>query len=153
MGNELVRRRDWYFTSPEAISRYLTTVIRGWGYQAIWNRSDDSESVYIKVCLGTREAPESVHIRISNHSVPPKSLWIKFQFDVYCGHRREGATSYVKVLSKLAEMLGKPLPPYLKRTKAGTGLYKSYSIEMQRRGKLANGRRNPFPGERLYVYG
>jgi len=153
MGNDLATSRNWYFISPEAISRYLTTVIRDWGYKARWNQSDDSESLYIMVWVGTGESPEVFNIRISNHSVPPKRLWIEFKFDVYCGHKREGATNYVKLLSKLTEKLGKPLPPCLKRTKIGTEMYKKYSIEMQRRGKLANGRRSPFQGERLYVYG
>ena len=143
--------RSWYFTKPGAISRYLTSVIRNWGYPVFWNRSEDSESVYQKVCLGSRELPKALHIRISNHSVAPESLWILFNFDVYCDYEREGAISYVKLLSKLAEELGKPLPPVMEQLKTGTEPYKNYRIEMQRRKKLANDRRRFFGGERLYV--
>ena len=143
--------RNWYLTKPEAISRYLVSVIRNWGYQVYWNPSDDSESMYLKVWLGTQESPRIFHIRISNHSVPPKNLWVIFDIDVYCEYEREGATSYIKVLSKLAEELGKSLPPALEKVKAGTEPYKNYRIEMQRRRKLANGRRYFFNAERIYV--
>jgi len=151
MGNDLAMKRDWYFTSPEAISRYLTTVIRGWGYKTRWNLSDNSESVYIKACLGTKEAPKSLHIRMSNHTLPPNSRSM-YNYDVYCGHRRKEATSYVKLLSGLAERLGKPLPCCLRSTNVGTKQYKTYSIEMQRRGKQASDRGSLFLEERLYVY-
>ena len=143
--------RHWYLTRPEAISRYLASVIRNWGYQVYWNPSDDSESRYLKVYLGTRESPKSFHIRISDHSVPPKKLWVVFDIDVYCEYEREGATSYVKLLSKLAEELGRSLPPALEKLKAGTAPYKNYRVEMQRRKKLANSRRHFFRAERVYV--
>jgi len=142
---------NWYLTRPEAISRYLFSVIKNWGVPVFWNRSGDSESVYLKVCLGNREFPKAFHVRISNHSVPPKSLWVVFDTDVYCDYEREGATSYVKLLSKLADELEKPLPPALERLKAGTEPYKHYRLEMQRRKKLANGCRGLFRTERLYV--
>ena len=152
---------SWYLTRPGAISQYLVSVIKNWGYPVFWNRefeieqahwrSGDSESVYLKVCLGSRESPKALRIRISNHSVAPENLWVVFNFDVYCGYEREGAISYVKLLSKLAEKLDKPLPPVMEQLKTGTEPYKHYRIEMQRRKKLANGRQRFFEGERLYV--
>ena len=143
--------RNWYLTGPQAISRYLVSVIRNWGYKVFWNLSDDSESIYLKVWLGTWESPKMFHIRISEHSIPPKNLWVVFDIDVYCEYEREGATNYIKLLSKLADELGKPLPPVLEKLKTGTEPYKNYRLEMQRRRKLANGRRQLFRAERIYV--
>jgi len=143
--------KSWYFIKPQAISRYLVSVIRSWGYPVFWNRSDDSESLYLKVYIGSIESPKTLHIRISDHSIPIKNLWVEFNYDVYGSFEREGAISYVKLLSKLAEDLSKPLPAALERTKAGTELYKNYRIEMQRRKKQLNGKYR-FTGEdRLYV--
>jgi hypothetical protein len=143
--------RGWYLTSPEAISRYLVSIFRNWGFPVFWNLSWDSESVYQKVCLGTREAPRALHIRISDHSVSQKNLWVAFNFDVYCGYEREGAISYIKLLSILAEKLDKPLPPVLEQLKTGTESYKNYRIEMQRRKRQTNSRCRSFESERLYV--
>jgi hypothetical protein len=143
---------NWYFTSPGAISRYLVTVIRGWGYPVTWNRSEDSESLYLKVSLGTLEVPRTLHIRISNHTIPPETLRVVFDADVYCSYEREGATNYIKLIAALAEETGKPPPPILARIRAGTQPYKKYRIEMQHRKKRANDRRHGFSsGERLYV--
>ena len=143
--------RNWYLTRPEAISRLLVSIIRTWGYPVHWNFSDDSESVYLKVCLGTRESPKAFHIRISNHSIPPKNLWVAFQLDVYSGFEREGAVSYIKALSRLAQDLDKPLPEFLDPVRTGTEPYKRYRVEMQRRRKLARGRSCFYREERLYV--
>jgi len=143
--------RNWYFTKPEAISRYLVSVFRSWGYPVFWNRSDDSESVYLKVYVGTLDSPKTLHIRISNHSVPQKRLWIAFNFDVYGSYEREGAMSYIRLLSKIAEDLDKPFPAALERIKTGTQSYKSYMVEMQRRRKMADGRPHFFDDQRLYV--
>ena len=126
-----------FFTRPEEISKYLSSLFRNWGYFVTYNRSDDSESLYLKVCTGTREEPKALHIRISDHSVPPNKRWIVFQADVYCSYEREGATNYVKLITKLAEELNKPLPKVLEKMKAGTPLYKRYRIEMQCRKKKA----------------
>jgi hypothetical protein len=149
MKNQLAH--NWYLTNPEAISRYLVSVIKTWGYLVTWNQSEDSESLYLKICLGTPEDPKALHIRISNHTIPVKTLRVVFNVDVYCGYEREGAMNYVKLLAKLAEELGQPLPPAINRVKAGTQSYKYYRIEMQRRKKMANGRRGFFTGERLYL--
>jgi len=142
---------NWFFTKPKVISKYLLTVFKDWGYAVYWNMSDDSESVYQKICLGTRESPKSLHIRISDHSIPTEKHWVTYQFDVYCGFEREGATNYIKLLLLLAEELNKPLPPVLEYIKTGTKPYRSYRIEMQRRKKMAKGRSRFFREERLYV--
>lgn len=149
MDNKL--SRNFYFTKPDAISRYLVSVIRNWGYPVFWNRSGDSESVYLKISIGTFESPKTLHIRISNHSVPQKYAWVVINFDVYSSYEREGAISYIKLLSKLAEYLNKPLPGVLERVKTGTQSYKKYRVEMQRRKKLAGGRSYFFDDQRLYV--
>lgn len=143
--------RNWYLTRPEAISRLLVSIIRTWGYPVHWNFSDDSESVYLKVCLGTRESPKAFHIRISNHSIPPESLSAIFHLDVYSGYEREGAVSYVKAISKLAKDLGKTLPDYLSRVCIGTEQYKLYRVEMQRRKKHAKNGLFYSQEERFYV--
>lgn len=149
MGNQFTG--GWYLTKPEAISRFLVSVIRNWNYPVFWNRSEDSESVYIHVCLGTRETPQWFRIRISEHSVPPKNVWITFNMDVYSGFEREGAISYIKLLSKLAEDLAKPFPAALEQIKIGTEAYKKYRVEMQRRGKVANARYRFSGQDRFYV--
>jgi len=143
--------KSWYFIKPQAISRYLVSVIRSWGYSVYWNRSDDSESLYLKVCINTLGDLKTLHIRISDHSIPPKNLWVAFNYDVYGCYEREGAISYVKLLSKLAEELDKPFPSILKRVSIGTDLYKNYRIEMQRRRKLLNGKYHFTREDRLYV--
>jgi hypothetical protein len=146
-----LRFKSWYLIKPEAISRFLVSVIRNWGYPVFWNRSEDSESVYLKLCLGTPESPRVLHIRISNHSVPQRNLWVMFNMDVYCGHEREGATNYIKLISKLADILDRPIPEGLERVITGTEPYKSYRIEMQRRRNPANGKPCLLIGDRLYV--
>ena len=143
--------KNWYFIKPQAISQYLVSVIRNWGYPVFWNKSDDSESIYLKVYIDIHEPSKTLHIRVSDHSIPPKNLWVAFNYDIYGSYEREGAMSYIKLLSKLAEDMGKPLPPALKRVKAGTLLYKNYRIEMQRRKKQLNGRYHFTREERLYV--
>ena len=140
--------KNWYFTSPDAISRYLFSIINNWGYSAKWNKSSDSESRYLKINIGSFLCPKALHIRISNHSVPPASKSIKFDFDVYCSHDRKGAISYVNLLGKLANELNRPMPLSLNKIKAGTRPYKYYRIEMQNRAK---NKRRFYAGDRLYV--
>ena len=140
--------RGWYLVSPEAISRYLYSVIKDWGYFVIWNTSDDSESCYLNANLGTMEEPKALHVRISNHTVPVKNQWIRFNVDLYCDHDREGATSYIKFLTKLSNELNRPMPASLDRVKAGTPLYKQYRIKMQHRAKYGS---RSCSGDRLYV--
>ena len=149
MGRENFKR--WYLTRPEAISKYLFSIFTSWGYFVCWNQSDDSESLYLKVCLGTRKEQKTLHIRISDHSVQLKNCWVKFNVDLYCGYEREGATSYIKLLTKLAGELNKPLPAYLGKVKAGTIPYKRYRIEMQCRRKWARRNGRSLAGDRLYV--
>jgi len=143
--------RTWYLTMPEAISRFLVKVIRNWGYPVFWNSSNYSESLYLKICLGTLESPKALHIRISNHSVPPKKRWIVFDFDVYSSYEREGAINYIILLSELAKALGKPFPVALEQVKTGTQSYENYMVEMQRRMKMADGKACVFDDQRFYV--
>ena len=140
--------KGWYLVSPKAISQYLYSVINGWGYSVVWNTSDDSESCHLKVNLGTTEEPKALHVRISNHSVPVKNQWIMFNVDLYCGHDREGATSYIKFLTRLSSELNRPMPAGLNKVKAGTAFYKQYRLKMQQRAKY--GARS-CSGDRLYV--
>jgi hypothetical protein len=142
---------NWFLIKPQAISRFLGSVIRSWGYPVSWNPSDDSESMYLTVYMDIHEPSKTLIIRISDHSIPPKTLWVVYHYDVYGSYEREGAMSYVKLLSKLAEDLGKPFPPFLERVKSGTELYKNYRIEMQRRRKHLNGKYHFIREERLYV--
>jgi len=143
--------KNWFLIKPQAISRFLASVIRSWGYPVSWNPSDDSESMYLKVYMDIHEPSKTLNIRISDHSIPPKTLWVVFHYDVYGSYEREGAMSYIKLLSKLAQDLDKPFPPFLERVKAGTELYKNYRIEMQRRKKRLNGKYHFTREERLYV--
>lgn len=149
MGNR--RIKAWYYTKPQAISKYLFTVFSKWGYYVFWNQSDDSESFYLKVNLGTKESPKPMHIRISNHSIPQNNRWVLYDVDLYCGFEREGATSYIKLLSKMANLLNKPLPHVLEHVKTGTPLYKTYRITMQNRKKLAYEKGYRFQDDRLYL--
>ena len=140
--------RCWYLVNPKAISCYISRVIVNWGYYARWNSSDDSESYYLNVNLGTIEEPKALHIRISDHSVPPERKRIFFDMDLYCSYERSGATSYIKFLTKLSEELDKPMPPGLEKVKTGTESYKRYRIKMQQRAKMGS----RFHSEdRLYV--
>ena len=149
MGN--CKALGWYLISPRGISRFLSKVFRDWGYRVFWNQSDSSESFYLKLCLGTKEEPESLHIRISNHSLSQNNSWVMFDVDLYCSYEREGATSYIKLLTKLAGELDKPLPAYLEKVRVGTMPYKRYSIEMQRQRRWARKKGRSFAGNRLYV--
>jgi hypothetical protein len=141
----------WYLTQPKAISKYLASVIRNWGYPVTWNPSDDSESSYIQVYIGTPESPKVLYIRISDHSIPPKNLWVFFDVDVYCSYERENATSYMKIISNLAGVLDRQVPEVLNHVKTGTEPYKRYRLIMQKRKKTANGRSRWHTEERLYV--
>ena len=127
--------KNWYLTRPEAISRFLHKVFTDWGYRVIWNPSDDSESQYLLLCPGTDEDLKPLNIRISNHSVSSRNIWISYDVDVYGGFEREGATSYVKLIVKLSEKMEKPLPPVMEKIGIGTDSYKRYRMEMQRRKK------------------
>ena len=140
--------RHWYLVNSNAISCYLSRVIINWGYHVQWNPSEDSESYYINVNLGTVEEPKALHIRISDHSVSPGRKWIFFDTDLYCSYERMGATSYIKFLTKLSGELDKPMPPGLEKVKTGTEPYKKYRIKMQQRAKKGNRFHSK---DRLYV--
>jgi hypothetical protein len=149
MGME--ERKSWYLTKPGAISRYLFSVFEQWGYFAWWNDSADSESAYLKVNLGTSLDVRMFHIRISDHAIPPERQRVIFDVDLYCSYEREGATSYIKLLTNLSNELRKPLPAHFQYIKPGTASYKNYRIELQRRGALGKRKPHSFAGAKLYV--
>jgi len=140
--------KNWYLISPQAISRYLFSTFKNWGFFVSWNQSDDSESRYLKVNLTESGQPKSLYVRISNHSVSQKNLGIPYNVDLYCSYEREDATSYVKFLTKLSGKLNKPLPSGWNRIKTGTPSYKRYKIQMQQWPKSNN---KSICMDRLYV--
>ena len=64
--------QNWFYIKPQAISWFLGSVIRSWGYPVSWNRSDDSESIYLTVYMDIHEPSKTLRIRVSDHSIPPK---------------------------------------------------------------------------------
>ena len=122
-----------YLTSPSDIARYLCRTIAGFGFFVRYNRSDASESVYLNINRGTRESPDAIHVRISNHSVSRFNAAVRFDYDI-CGSRsRQGATTYIKFLAAFAREHGKPLPEEIHAFQPGTREYKQYAIAMQKR--------------------
>ena len=122
-----------YLTSTEAISRCLYQILKGYGFYVRWNKSDRSESFYLKINLVTREAPNALHIRISNHSVPRHKKSVRYDYDICASRDRAGAISYVKFLFHFAQQHGIALPRRIQALQPGTASYKNYTLALQQR--------------------
>ena len=123
----------YYLTSTSGIANYLCRTLKSFGFFVRYNHSDASDSIYMNINLGTREAPVAVHVRISNHSVFRNNTDVQYDFDICGTHSRQGATTYIKFLSKFAAEHGKTLPLSMQALQPGTQRYKRYAIEMQKR--------------------
>jgi hypothetical protein len=95
-----------------------------------YNQSDFSESIYLNINLGSKEAPVTLHVRVSNHPASPHT-GTKFDYDIYAYKMRQGATTYIKFLMKFATRYGVLLPKELWNKQPGTANYKKYAIAMQ----------------------
>ena len=149
MDNKFVRK--WFFTKPEAISRCLSNVFYEWGFLVTWNKSFESESQYLSVCFFNEGIFRMIKIRISDHSFRTNNFHMPFDVDVYVTFERDGATSYVKLLSKLSQKLNKPLPLALEKIKSGTHEYMRYKYEMRRRRKIVGANGHFHAGDKFFV--
>jgi hypothetical protein len=124
-----------YFMNTVDIANYLYKAIRDFGFYVWVNRSDCcySDSIYLKVNIGSREKPEALHIRVSNHPVPQHKTNIRYDYDICASRARKGATTYVKFIERFAQDQGKELPRYFRFIQPGTERYRDYTIRMQKR--------------------
>jgi len=125
--------KEYFLTSPSGIANYLCRTIKDFGYFVQYNHSDNSESIYLNINIGTREAPDAIHVRISNHPVSRYNTSTHYDYDI-CGSRsRQGATTYIKFLVKFASEHNKTLSKSIQHLRPGTPKYKKYAISMQKR--------------------
>jgi hypothetical protein len=141
----------YYLTSVSAIAHFFRSVLATWGLYVESNTSFQTESIYLKICLGTKEKPKNLHIRISNHPASLLHTASVFDIDIFAGYARDGACNYIKVLMILATNLNKALPQYWEFWGLGSLAFKHYSIEMKRRQRFAKGSRRCFTQDRLYL--
>ncbi|MCL2196888.1 MAG: hypothetical protein FWB77_04670 [Treponema sp.] len=128
--------KKYFLTSPSGIASYLRRTISGFGYFVRVNQSLASESFYLNINRGTRETPNAVHVRISNHPSSRYNTDIRYDYDICANHSRRGATTYIKFLAKFAAENNKPFPAGLQPLQPGTYWYKKYSIRMQKHAAL-----------------
>ena len=131
-----------YSYEPKRIALELVKTFNSWRWHTDCNKSDLSNSFYIKLSIGTRKKPESIHIRVADHS--SRGGDSRFNYDVISSCFRDGCITYPKLVKRLAEEFGKQLPSIfydlLRREN-----YKSYSMRLRENGKLASYRaRSPF---------
>jgi hypothetical protein len=121
--------------SSEMTARYLLMELMKMGYRLESNRSAKSaDSWYIKICVGTRERPKAVHLRISDHAVPPR-YWatVRYDFDI-CGSRlRKNAITCVDFFTIFAFQYGKPLPQEVANFMPGTPGYETYVSSLRQK--------------------
>jgi hypothetical protein len=67
--------------------------------------------MYININLGTCEAPNALHIRISNHPAPQHNSAVRFDYDIRMDRFRYGTISYKKFLSLFNRHCGESLTP------------------------------------------
>ena len=125
--------KRYYLTSTSGIANYLYRTIKNFGFFVRYNHSDVSDSVYMNINFGTRESPVAVHVRISNHPVSRYNTDVQYDYDICGTYSRQGATTYIKFLSKLAKEHNKTLPIGIQALQPGTQRYKRYAIMMQKR--------------------
>ena len=128
---EKMNSNCWYLTKPKDIYNCLYSVVIKWGCYVSSNRTEDSESGYLKIYFFSRGKLKFLTIRISDHPVQAQDFRTVFDIDIYCGHDRKGAMSYIKFLTILAKELNEAMPPYLKKINKGTLAYKQFRIRMQ----------------------
>jgi hypothetical protein len=124
-----------YFMNTADIANYLYKAIQDFGFYVWVNRSDccSSDSIYLKVNMGSREEPKALHIRVSNHPAPRHKTNIRFDYDICASRARKGATTYIKFITQFARDQGKELPRYFSSIQPGTERYRDYTIRMQKR--------------------
>ena len=123
-----------YLTRPLYIAKFLSRIIRNYGFYVRYNQSVTSESTYLKINVGSAgEPPNTVHVRVSNHQVSRNNTSTVYDYDICGTHSRDGAITYVKFLKKFADDHDKILPYWFKHYKPGTMKYKNYAIELQKR--------------------
>ena len=120
----------FFLTTTDGIGRYLNTVITYSGFWLVYDVSDSSDSCYLRCNTGTRENPQSILIRISNH--PMRKVNVSIDYDLYAGFCREGAINYIQLIFRLNETIGLSIPERAHYLRPGTSLYRDYKIEMQK---------------------
>jgi len=100
------------YSDSEAITRYLIMELMKMGYRVECNRSDKSKDTwYIKICAGTWNKTNSIHLRISNHDVLPmyrqKS---RFDYDISVSKCRKNSITFIEFLALFTSMQNKPIP-------------------------------------------
>jgi hypothetical protein len=98
-------------TATRDIAQYLCETIQGLGFYVRYNQSSVSESMYININLGTREAPNTLHVRISNHPAPHHNSAVRFDYDIRADRFRYGTISYKKFISLFEQHCEKSLTP------------------------------------------
>ena len=140
---------NFYLTTTDGISRYLNTVLSGWGYHVFYNCSEQSDSCYIKSDIGFLEEHDIIHVRVSNHIIMNASTAV--DFDVYAGYIRPGAVSYVELIIKLANHLGQRIPEKINMIQPGTEYFREYKIEMQERAAMTRNKGYWPTSQRFYI--
>jgi len=140
---------SFYLTTTDGIGRYLNTVLTHWGYQVYYNYSEQSDSCYIKSDIGFMEEHNLINIRVSNHPVRKNDAIV--DYDVYAGYLRPYAISYVDLIINLAALLGQKSPERINVLRPGTGSYRQYKIELQRRAAIAKAKGYWPISQRFYV--
>jgi len=142
--------RTFFKMSPADIAYYLKSVFDMWNIRVGYAcKSVKSNSWYIKLTIGTKEEPRSIHIRISDHDAAENDS--VFTYDVMCSIQRKGTAgitpvSYFKLLGKLASEFGRELPSLCRHLSRHQ---KQHSIALQKNRR--NRRWSFFRGSRLYV--
>ena len=129
-----VAMRNYAF-DPKHIAAELLRTFDYWGYPTESNISDLSNSVYIKLSVGSWKNPKAIHIRVANHrSNGGASL---FNYDVAASFLRDGCITYPRLVNRLAGELGKQIPSVFYDLLSQEN-YKNYAITLQRNKKRRN---------------
>jgi hypothetical protein len=119
----------------ESITQHLLMELLKMGYRVECNRSAKSaDSWYIKICVGTREQPRAVHLRISDHNVVPRYMKsVRYDFDIWGSHWRRNAVTYRGFLSRFALQYGATFSHEGGNSLFGSHAYHSYTGSSRRR--------------------
>jgi hypothetical protein len=115
-----------------AICHYLRAIFSEWGFGCFFYRSLASRDSYyfLLFVIGKGGPDEVITIRFSDHEPGPTTKEHPPTIDASLSKSRRNATTYIRVLERIAQTYGHEIPAYVKPLLDRTA-YRNYALRLQ----------------------
>jgi hypothetical protein len=120
-----------YLLSGWAICHFLRNVFAEWGFGCFFYRSLVSrDSFYFFLFITGKGDPEVITIRFSDHEPGSTTKEHPPTIEASLSKSRRNATTYIRVLERIAQTSGREIPSYIKPFLDRTA-YRNYALRLQ----------------------